>query len=128
PLMMIGLGVVRGIRVALVPVLTVFSVLATLGWLGAPFSLFNLFALLVVGGISVDYAIFNALSGTRTATALAVAMAALTTLLAFGLLAVSQTPLVAAFGLTLALGVGFAVLWAPLLAAPARGYGSAVPA
>lgn len=125
PLLMGVLGPGRGLRAALVPALTVGSVLATLGWLGLPFSLFNLLALLVVGGISVDYAIFNAVGGRHPATALAVVLAALTTVLAFGLLALSHTPLVAAFGLTLAWGVFYAVLWTPVLAGPgARREGS----
>lgn len=114
PVLMWRLGLSLGARAALVPTMTVLSVLATLGWLGVPFSLFNLMALLVVGGISVDYAVFNAVGGGHPATALAVALAALTTLLGFGLLSLSQTPLVAAFGLTLALGIGYAVVWAPL--------------
>lgn len=45
---------------------------------------------------------------------LAVLMSAASTLLAFGLLALSDTYAIAAFGMTLALGIGFTLLLAPL--------------
>ncbi|NRB38734.1 MAG: hypothetical protein HRU20_09750 [Pseudomonadales bacterium] len=84
------------------------------------FSLFNVFALLLVLGISLDYAIFTHLGAEhKNTTALAVLLSLLTTLLAFGLLALSSTMVVHAFGLTLAIGVISAFLIAPLLPAKA---------
>ena len=50
-------------------------------------------------------------------------LGALTTLLSFGLLAVSRTPAIANFGLAVALGVGFSLLWAPWVQ-PRRGSGA----
>jgi predicted exporter len=100
------------------------------GWCNQLFSLFNLFALLLVLGIGVDDAIFffmadpsrkldNSLTSDcesrRTTTSLAVTLSALTTLLAFGLLAISSTEIVHAFGFTVATGILTALLCSPLV-------------
>ncbi|MDP7157038.1 MAG: hypothetical protein QF922_02300, partial [SAR324 cluster bacterium] len=47
-------------------------------------------------------------------TGLAVLLSALTTLLSFGLLLLSQTPALEAVGLTVTLGIGFSLLLSPL--------------
>ncbi|QSX40659.1 MMPL family transporter [Shewanella cyperi] len=110
----------HGWRLALlmvsVPALAAALTLGLLGWLGSPLTLFHSLALLLVFGIGVDYSLFFARceqDGERVM--LAVCMSAISTLLAFGLLALSQTPAIHYFGLTLALGIGFTFLLAPLL-------------
>lgn len=94
--------------------------LAALGWAGATINLFTAFALIVVLGVGIDYAVFFAESGKRSAhTMLAVGLSATTTVLAFGLLALSDTPALNTFGLTLWVGITLAFLLAPLLASDA---------
>jgi predicted exporter len=106
----------NGATIMSVPVVALAVSLAMLGWFGQLFSLFNLFALLLVLGIGVDYGLFFFMAGDRRAsTSLGVTLSALTTLLAFGLLAVSSTEIVHAFGFTVTCGIVTALLSAPLI-------------
>ncbi|MEQ1529595.1 MAG: MMPL family transporter [Methylococcales bacterium] len=119
-LALLGLAFKFGWRSALtimaVPAASVAMSLAMLGWFAQLFSLFNLFALLLVLGIGVDYGLFFFMAGERrTSTSLGVTLSALTTLLAFGLLASSATEIVHAFGFTVAVGIVTALLCAPLI-------------
>jgi predicted exporter len=116
----LGLGVKFGWRggatIMSVPVVALAVSLAMLGWFGQLFSLFNLFALLLVLGIGVDYGLFFFMAGDRrVSTSLGVTLSALTTLLAFGLLAASSTEIVHAFGFTVTAGIMTALLCAPLI-------------
>jgi predicted exporter len=90
----------------------VASVLAVAvqGWLGEPFQLANILALLLLLGIGVDYGIFLLEHRGDGAAWLAVVLGAASTWLAFGLLALSSTPALHAFGLTLM--VGIVAVWA----------------
>jgi len=104
------------VTVMSIPLISALTALALTGWFNQLFSLFNLFALLLVLGIGVDYAAFFFLAGERrTSTSLAVTLSGLTTLLSFGLLAVSSTEIVHAFGFTVAVGIITAMLTAPLI-------------
>jgi len=106
----------NGATIMSVPVMALAVSLAMLGWFDQLFSLFNLFALLLVLGIGVDYGLFFFMAGDRRAsTSLGVTLSALTTLLAFGLLAVSSTEIVHAFGFTVTCGIVTALLCAPLI-------------
>ncbi|MBN9421397.1 MAG: hypothetical protein BGO63_19465 [Candidatus Accumulibacter sp. 66-26] len=90
--------------------------LGIFGYLGTPLTLFNLMALMLVLGVGVNYAIFLREGGQRAAATLAgVLLSAGTTLLSFGLLAFSSMPALSGFGLTLLVGVGIAVLLAPMI-------------
>jgi predicted exporter len=116
------LGWRNGLRVMAVPSLAMLASLAVLGWRGELFTLFNLFALLLVLEVAVDYAVFFQMadgevdaSDKRDSTSLAVTLSAFTTLLAYGLLAMSSTAIVHAFGVTLAVGILTAFLLAPLV-------------
>jgi predicted exporter len=94
---------------------------AVQGWLGEPFQLSNILALLLLLGIGVDYGIFLLEHDGDGAAWLAVVLGAASTWLAFGLLALSSTPALHAFGLTLMLGI--ALVWAgsPWLRRPPAG-------
>lgn len=94
---------------------------AALGWLGEPFQLANILALLLLLGIGVDYGIFLLEHDGDGSAWLAVVLGAASTWLAFGLLALSSTPALHAFGLTLMIGI--AAVWAlsPWLRRPAAG-------
>jgi predicted exporter len=67
-------------------------------------------------GIGVDYAIFFAESESdqRPVTMLGVWLAALTSLLSFGLLALSQVPAMTQIGLTMIIGILVSLLLSPL--------------
>jgi predicted exporter len=80
--------------------------LALLGSVGAGLQLFHVLALMLLLGIGVDYGIFlQEHSGGRDAVAwLSVALSAINTLLSFGLLSLSKTPALQAFGLTMLIG------------------------
>lgn len=108
------LGFARGMRVVAVPALALAISLAAVGYTGALFSVFNLMALLLVLGVGIDYALFYhcAPSEGRSTAALGIGMAALTTILAFGLLVFSDTPVISAFGMTLLPGLTAAWLLA----------------
>ena len=104
-----------GVRVVAVPLIAVATSLAVNSALGSSFSLFSLLAAMVVIGISLDYGIFYRLHGrSRPSTALAIALSAATTVLAFGMLSFSSTAVVATFGQTLFFGIVAAWLVAPL--------------
>jgi len=81
--------------------------LALLALFGQPLQLFNVLALALLLGIGIDYGIFllereNADAGSAW---LAVVLGAASTWLSFGLLALSSTPALRSFGLTLLFGI-----------------------
>ncbi|RON15333.1 MMPL family transporter [Pseudomonas frederiksbergensis] len=107
-----GLG--GALRIVSLPLLAALCSLASLGWLGQPLTLFSLFGLLLVTAISVDYAILmREQIGGGAASLLGTLLAAVTTWLSFGLLAVSSTPAVSNFGLSVSLGLAFSFILAP---------------
>ena len=90
--------------------------LALIGLLGEPLQLFNMLALLLILGMGVDYGIFLLAQPQRDLVRpfLTITLAAISTLLAFGLLALSGTPALHAFGLTMLFGIGLAWLLTPM--------------
>lgn len=89
---------------------------ALIGLLGEPLQLFNMLALLLILGMGVDYGIFLLAQPQRDLVRpfLTITLAAISTLLAFGLLALSGTPALHAFGLTMLFGIGLAWLLTPM--------------
>jgi len=97
-------------------VLATIGTLALLAAFGQPLQLFNVLALALLLGIGVDYGIFL-LEGERAdagAAWLAVVLGAASTWLSFGLLALSSTPALRSFGLTLLFGILIVWFAAPL--------------
>lgn len=96
--------------------------IAVFGWMGWPLQLFGVLALLLLLGMGVDYGIFLLEHPGDGAAWLAVALAGVSTLLAFGLLALSATPALRAFGLTMLIGESLIWLITPCLrpASPSR--------
>ena len=90
--------------------------LAVLGYTGEPFQLFSLFALILLLAMGIDYGIFLLEHrGNKQGYAwLAVLVGAISTSLSFGLLALSATPALHSFGLTLLIGLTVVCLTAPL--------------
>ncbi|MFT3806176.1 MMPL family transporter [Arenimonas sp.] len=105
-------------RAVLPTVLASLLTLVGLAALGESFQLFTVLALLLLLGMGVDYGIFLIEHQDDGASWLAVSLGASSTLLAFGLLALSATPALHSFGLTLLLGI--ALVWAlsPLFRPP----------
>lgn len=93
--------------------------LAALGALGLPLQLFNILALLLLLGVGVDYGVFLLEHRGDGAAWLAVVLGATSTALSFGLLALSSTPALRAFGLTLGIGLVVVTLLAPMVRLPA---------
>lgn len=107
-------------RAAAPTVLAGLITVAVLGWLGQPLQLFNVLALLLLLGMGIDYGIFLLEHRGDASAWLAVCVGAASTWLAFGLLALSATPALRAFGLTLLLGIGLVWLLSPLFRPPAE--------
>ncbi len=102
------------LRIVLLPLLAALCSLASLGWLGQPLTLFSLFGLLLVTAIGVDYTILmRERVGGAAVSLVGVLLAAITTWLSFGLLALSSTPVISNFGLAVGLGLAFCFLFCP---------------
>ncbi len=110
------LAVFKGIKTAGSIVFPVgLSLLATVGIIGLsgiPFTLFHAMGLLLILCIGIDYALFlygrnSSIRGTqeRDFSLLANGLAAVTTILSFGLLSFSKTAAIHSFGLTVFIGI-----------------------
>ncbi|MDY0206287.1 MAG: hypothetical protein RBR82_06630 [Pseudomonas sp.] len=110
----IALGWRGALRTLSVSLLAALAAAACLGWMGQTLTLFSVFGLLLVTAIGVDYAIivYEGVGGAATSL-LGTLLAAVTTWLSFGLLALSSTPAVSSFGLAVSLGLVFSFLFAP---------------
>lgn len=109
-------GLRFGVLAMLPSLVAVACALAVLGYAGLPLTLFNVIALMLVLGIGIDYAIFMLEGGEHeAATLFAVSLSALTTVLSFGLLALSATPALRTFGLSVLIGISVAHTLTPLL-------------
>ena len=102
-------------RIVLPPILASVLTLAALVQLEQGINLFHLIALILVLGIGLDMGIFMQETGGAAPTWLAVSLSALTSLLAFGLLALSKTPVLHHFGVTVAIGLSLVWLLSPLV-------------
>ena len=103
-------GVRKALQIMFLPVTSCLLCLLIIGLIHGTYTIVNLMALLLVMGVGLDYAIFRAftLPQLQSATTLAIALSALTSILAFGMLSFSSTPVISNFGQTIALGLFFA--------------------
>ena len=92
--------------------------LGLLGLFGQPLQLFNVLALMLLLGMGIDYGIFLIEHRGDASAWLAVCVGAASTWLSFGLLGLSATPALRAFGLTLLFGIGLVWLISPLFRPP----------
>jgi len=93
------------------------ATLALLGIAGQPLMMFHILALMLLLGVGIDYGIFMQEDAARRDTPwLAVGLSAVSTVLSFGLLGLSHTPALRAFGLTMLVGTTLAWLLVPLFA------------
>ncbi|MBL1416449.1 MAG: hypothetical protein COB27_006210, partial [Moritella sp.] len=79
-------------------------------------NIFNLLAVLLILALAIDYVIFYQEHGLQRNTVLAITLSAISSALVFGVLALSVTPAVESFGLTVMFGILLVFLLAPLSA------------
>ncbi len=107
----------RSWRVLMPTVIASLATLTLLGFTSQPLQLFHVLALMLLLGIGVDYGIFmqeDVKDDTSHRTAwLAIGLSALNTLLSFGLLSLSNTPALRAFGVTMLMGMTLVWLIVP---------------
>lgn len=118
-LLMWRYGVRGGIATTLPVVFAIALTLAAFGYARVPLTLFNWLALMLVLGVGANYAVFLREGCMRDRAGLGavwtgVLLSAATTLLSFGMLGASAMPALRSFGTTLAMGIVFSVLFAPL--------------
>ncbi|HRE17922.1 MAG TPA: hypothetical protein PLW86_12800, partial [Rhodocyclaceae bacterium] len=105
----------NGAAVLLPTLLGMCLALALYGYTGQPLTLFSLMGLMLVLGVGANYAIFLFEAGDRAPASFAgVLLSAATTLLSFGLLALSSMPALKHFGSMLLVGITASVALAPL--------------
>lgn len=122
-------GLMQGALIVLPPVIAGAVGIAVTALTGSSLNLFNLLALILVLGIGIDYTLFFAeqsfkqpredgLALQRNTTLLSISLSALTTILSFGLLALSETQAIHSFGITVLFGIIISWLLAPLAMKP----------
>ena len=105
----------RALRMVIPTALGLLSAAGLLGWLGIPVSLFTVLPMVLLLGLGADYAVLLYGKPAGCAVHLSVFLAAMSTLLSFGLLAFSSTPALRHFGLALSIGLTFVWLYTMLL-------------
>lgn len=95
-------------------VLASAAVVAFMAIWGMPWQLFNVLAMMLLLGVGIDYGIFLQEHEDEPQAWLAVVIGAGSTWLSFGLLGLSSTPALRAFGMTLMLGLPLVLVLAPL--------------
>jgi predicted exporter len=79
------------------------------------FNIFTVLSLLIVLGIGIDYSIFYSVKNEQyVSILLATALSSATTVLSFGLLFFSETPVLKSFGFPLFIGIILAFILAPI--------------
>ncbi|WP_455432483.1 MMPL family transporter [Vibrio barjaei] len=107
-------GLAHSIRILLPSLIACVAGLAVTALSGGELNLFNLLALILIIGIGIDYTLFFAEQQRCKSTLLAITLSAITTLLSFGLLSLSQTHAIHSFGITVLVGIFVAWLLSPL--------------
>ncbi|WP_345492743.1 MMPL family transporter [Orbus sasakiae] len=108
-------GIKNALKSTLPTLLSVGCAISILGLTHQSLNLFSMLALILVIGIGIDYSLFLSNQHNQASSSLlAVTMAALTTLLSFGLLVLSHTSAIVGFGMVLVGGIFSAFLFAPL--------------
>lgn len=102
-------------RVMLPPIAGSIIALACAVFINGGYNIFNLVALMLVFGIGLDMGIFLQESRGSAHTWLAVSLSTLTSLLAFGLLALSKTPVLYHFGIIVLPGLLLIWLLSPFM-------------
>ncbi|KJY81964.1 membrane protein [Vibrio galatheae] len=107
-------GLKHAFKILIPSLIACVAGLAAATAVGSTLNLFNLLALILIVGIGIDYTLFFAEKARSHSTLLAITLSALTTLLSFGLLSLSQTHAIHSFGITVLSGIFVAWLLSPL--------------
>lgn len=107
-------GLQHSWRVLLPSLIACACGLATAVAMGTTLNLFNLLGLVLILGIGIDYTLFFAEKARCVSTLLAITLSAITTVLSFGLLSLSQTHAIHSFGITVLSGIFVAWLLSPI--------------
>jgi predicted exporter len=105
---------VGSLSIVMIPMVSSFLFLALLSLFSVSIGLFHILALYLSLGLGLDYGIFLYDSPARKETRVAVILSALTSSLSFGMLSLSSTPMISAFGLTILITGLLSLLLAPL--------------
>ena len=98
----------------LVLVLTTATVLLLCSALQSQLSIFNLLGCLLILALAIDYLVFYQVNNLSPSNVLAISLSATSSMWVFGMLAVSQTPAIFSFGLTVLVGLVCIYIFAPL--------------
>ena len=99
------------IRILFIPCIAILGTVAIFGWIGLSIGLFSMFGLLLVSAIGIDYAVYmKTVNEEPSHKRITLTLAACTTLISFLLLAISSTPAVATFGISVSIGVIISLL------------------
>lgn len=95
------------LKILLLPLVSGLAAMACVGYFSEDYSIVNLMALILIMGLGLDYAIFRTFTPApeRSGTSLAILLSVITSLLAFGLLALSETRAIHQFGVTISSGL-----------------------
>lgn len=120
-LVLLSLGlksVPMALRVITPPIFAVIVTIASLALLGEKISLFHLVSLLLVIGIGLNYALFFSLPRGKDnlSTEFSIVVCNLTTVITFGILYFSRTPVLHGIGMTVAIGAFLSLLFSAVLA------------
>ena len=98
----------------LVLVLTTAAVLLLCSALQSQLSIFNLLGCLLILALAIDYLVFYQVNNLSPSNVLAISLSAASSMWVFGMLAVSKTPAIFSFGLTVLVGLVCIYIFAPL--------------
>lgn len=113
----------KSLLVILPPIFASFLAIAISVWTYTSLNIFHIFAVILVLAIGIDYTIFFAESmSPRKTTMLAITLSAITTILSFGLLALSDTTAISSFGLTIMCGILVSFLLSPIVSTRHRNH------
>lgn len=108
----------QGLRVIAAPLAAIALVLVFFQLFQVPLNLFHLVSLLLIFGLGLDYSLFFHYAaeqgGGQANTLLSLLVSAVTTIVVFGVLAVSATPALHAIGITVSFGALFSLIFAAL--------------
>jgi len=108
-------GLKQGIKIMIPPVTAAVTLLGIMGYAGLTSNIFTFLSLMLVLAIGIDYTLFFAESKKNyRPVAFAVLLSAITTVLSFGLLAVSSTPAISNIGFVMFIGIIIVALLSPV--------------
>ena len=116
--LLIRYGLKKSCLIIIPPVFAALIAISIIALLGNTLNFFNTIALFLVLGIGIDYTLFFAENPeNRGPTMVAIILSGMTTLLSFGLLALSQTAFIHSFGIMILVGISIVFLSAPIVGA-----------